>query len=80
MLYEVITNEGLSPVVGEVSDFAKTISEHLLPKTKAYHEIWLNQEIVQGGEETIEPIYGKTYLPRKFKIALAVPPYSYNFV
>ncbi len=70
------SNEGLSPVVGEVSDFAKTISEHLLPKTKAYHEIWLNQEIVQGGEETIEPIYGKTYLPRKFKIALAVPPYN----
>ena len=51
---------------------ATAISEHLLPNTQAYHEIWLDREKVAGGEE--EPIYGPTYLPRKFKIAVAVPP------
>lgn len=70
------SNEALSPVVGELAAFAKDISNHLLPKTTAYHEIWLNKELVQGGQSDEEPIYGKTYLPRKFKIAIAVPPYN----
>lgn len=70
------SNEGLSPLVPEVAAFAKTISDHLLPKTSAYHEIWLNQQLLTGGAQDEEPIYGKTYLPRKFKIALAVPPYN----
>ncbi|KAJ3261566.1 hypothetical protein HK103_005404 [Boothiomyces macroporosus] len=55
-----------------VFDFAKRFSEHLLPATAAYHEIWLDKKLVAGGEE--EPLYGKTYLPRKFKTAIAVPP------
>ncbi|HLP05543.1 MAG TPA: NADPH-dependent assimilatory sulfite reductase hemoprotein subunit, partial [Paludibacter sp.] len=48
----------------------------LSPKTTAYHEIWLDDELVAGGEkkEDHEPLYGKTYLPRKFKIAVAIPP------
>ncbi|MCU4166268.1 NADPH-dependent assimilatory sulfite reductase hemoprotein subunit [Carboxylicivirga caseinilyticus] len=70
------SNEGLSPVVVELAAFANTISDHLLPKTTAYHEIWLNQKLIAGGEQDEEPIYGKTYLPRKFKIAIAVPPYN----
>ncbi|WP_439182348.1 NADPH-dependent assimilatory sulfite reductase hemoprotein subunit [Carboxylicivirga taeanensis] len=70
------SNEGLSPVVGELAGFAKAISEHLLPKTTAYHEIWLNKQLITGGQQDEEPIYGKTYLPRKFKIAIAVPPYN----
>ncbi|WP_430813570.1 NADPH-dependent assimilatory sulfite reductase hemoprotein subunit [Carboxylicivirga sp. RSCT41] len=70
------SNEALSPVVGELSSFARSISEHLLPKTTAYHEIWLNKKLVDGGASDEEPIYGKTYLPRKFKIAIAVPPYN----
>jgi len=57
----------------EVFEWAKKISEHLLPKTKAYHEIWLDGEKV---ESTFEPIYGETYLPRKFKTAIAIPPYN----
>lgn len=69
-------NEGLSPVVGEVSAFAKLISDHLLPKTHAFHEIWLDKNLVAGGEPEAEPIYGKTYLPRKFKIAIGIPPYN----
>lgn len=55
----------------EVYEWSKKISEYLLPNTKAYHEIWLDGDKV---ETTEEPIYGKTYLPRKFKIAIAVPP------
>nr|WP_321451109.1 NADPH-dependent assimilatory sulfite reductase hemoprotein subunit [uncultured Carboxylicivirga sp.] len=70
------SNEGLSPVVGELADFAQTISDHLLPKTTAYHEIWLNKKLLTEGQVDEEPILGKTYLPRKFKIAIAVPPYN----
>lgn len=70
------SNEGLSPVVPELATFAKEISDHLLPQTTAYHEIWLNKELLSGGQKDEEPIYGKTYLPRKFKIAIAVPPYN----
>jgi sulfite reductase (NADPH) hemoprotein beta-component len=55
-----------------VYQWAVRISEHLLPKTRAYFEVWLDEEKVAGGEE--EPIYGSTYLPRKFKTAVAVPP------
>lgn len=54
-------------------DWARRLSEHLLPHTRAYHEIWLDGEKVAGTEE-VEPIYGPTYLPRKFKAAIAVPP------
>ena len=56
-------------------DLARAISDHLTPRTPAYREIWLDGERIVGGEEeVVEPIYGKTYLPRKFKIVVAVPP------
>lgn len=53
--------------------WAVRLSEHLKPKTRAYHEIWLDGEKLVG-EEEYEPLYGPTYLPRKFKIGLAIPP------
>ena len=53
-------------------DLARAISDGLLPRTGAWREIWLDGEKVVGGEE--EPVYGKTYLPRKFKTVVAVPP------
>jgi sulfite reductase (NADPH) hemoprotein beta-component len=54
---------------------AKDISAHLLPKTRAYFEIWLEGEkLAEGPQGEEEPLYGTTYLPRKFKIALAAPP------
>jgi sulfite reductase (NADPH) hemoprotein beta-component len=56
-----------------VYEWAKRLSEHFLPHTRAYHEIWLDGEKVAGTGE-VEPIYGPTYLPRKFKVAIAVPP------
>jgi sulfite reductase (NADPH) hemoprotein beta-component len=67
-------NPHLSAVHAEVLKLAQGISDHLTPKTRAYHEIWLDGEKIQSSEEEEEPIYGKTYLPRKFKIAIAVPP------
>ncbi|MEI6175783.1 MAG: NADPH-dependent assimilatory sulfite reductase hemoprotein subunit, partial [Verrucomicrobiota bacterium] len=67
-------NPYLSEIHAEVLEIAKNISSHLTPQTRAYHEIWLDDEKVESSEEDVEPIYGKTYLPRKFKISIAVPP------
>ncbi len=63
-----------SQVHAEVALDSKRMSDYFLPKTKAYHEIWLDGELVAGGEQEEETIYGKTYLPRKFKTAFAIPP------
>ena len=67
-------NPHLSEVHAAVLELSADISRHLTPATGAYHEIWLDGEKVESSEEEVEPIYGKTYLPRKFKIAVAVPP------
>lgn len=68
-------NPHVSRAHGEALDLARAISEYLLPKTRAYHEIWLEGEQIVGGDKAEdEPIYGKTYLPRKFKTVVAVPP------
>ncbi len=67
-------NPHLSSVHAEVLEAAREISAHLTPATRAYHEIWLDGEKIETSEEAQEPIYGKTYLPRKFKITIAVPP------
>ncbi len=56
----------------EVTQMADKLSLHLLPATGAYHEIWLDGEPVVTEEH--EPIYGETYLPRKFKTAIVIPP------
>ncbi|KAJ2307992.1 Sulfite reductase [NADPH] subunit beta, partial [Coemansia sp. RSA 2705] len=64
----------------EVAQLATDISRHLLPSTSAYHEIWLDDKMVAGAAEQTsavedhEPLYGAAYLPRKFKIAIAIPP------
>ena len=60
----------------EVVAAAHAISTHLMPRSRAYHELWLDDELVAGGEPEDEPIYGALYLPRKFKIAIAVPPHN----
>lgn len=59
-----------------VSTLADAISSHLLPKTRAWHEIWVGEERVAGGVEEDEPIYGRTYMPRKFKIGVTLPPHN----
>lgn len=55
-------------------EWAKKISEHLLPKTRAYAEIWLDGEKSETTDS--EPILGATYLPRKFKTTVVVPPHN----
>lgn len=63
---------------GEAYAWAAQLSDGLAPRTRAYHEIWLDGEALVGEppvlEEDREPLYGATYLPRKFKIGLAIPP------
>eukprot|EP01125_Pyxidicula_operculata_P021437 TRINITY_DN824_c3_g1_i1.p1 TRINITY_DN824_c3_g1~~TRINITY_DN824_c3_g1_i1.p1 ORF type:complete len:1529 (-),score=411.01 TRINITY_DN824_c3_g1_i1:160-4746(-) len=68
-------NPAVSSVHEECYLFAKKLSDHLTPRTSAYHEIWLDKVKV-GGEsvDEIEPLYGSTYLPRKFKVSVAIPP------
>jgi sulfite reductase (ferredoxin) len=61
------------PVHRRLEEDARRLSMHLLPKTGAYHEIWVDGEKVAGGEEPSDPLYGERYLPRKFKIGLALP-------
>jgi sulfite reductase (NADPH) hemoprotein beta-component len=56
----------------ETYDWASKISEHLLPKTRAYAEIWLDGEKLETTDQ--EPILGDNYLPRKFKTTVVVPP------
>ncbi|KAK7748938.1 Sulfite reductase [NADPH] subunit beta [Cytospora paraplurivora] len=66
----------------EVHSYAKIISDHLIPQTHAYHEIWLADEndkktqIAGNAVQDYEPLYGPTYLPRKFKITIAIPPHN----
>ena len=67
-------NPERSPVLQQVYEHALAWSEYALPKTHAYHEIWLDEELVAGGEPEAEPMYGATYLTRKFKTGFAVPP------
>jgi sulfite reductase (NADPH) hemoprotein beta-component len=69
------SNPHLSRAHGEALGLARRISDHLLPRTRAYREIWLEGEKIVGEEPAEdEPIYGRTYLPRKFKTVVAVPP------
>ncbi|GAO17377.1 hypothetical protein UVI_02038970 [Ustilaginoidea virens] len=66
----------------QVHSCSQRISDHLLPSTTAYHEIWLtddNDKKVQVAGDAVqdfEPLYGPTYLPRKFKITIAIPPHN----
>ncbi|KAI6112729.1 hypothetical protein F5141DRAFT_1026049 [Pisolithus sp. B1] len=64
-----------SKLHARVYEFSKLVSDHLLPRTTAYHEIWLDNKLVAGeAVKDFEPLYGEFYLPRKFKVAVAVPP------
>ncbi|MCA1178098.1 MULTISPECIES: assimilatory sulfite reductase (NADPH) hemoprotein subunit [unclassified Pantoea] len=58
----------------EAYEWAKKLSEHLLPQTRAYAEIWWDKEKVATTDK--EPILGETYLPRKFKTTVVVPPHN----
>ena len=72
----------LSSFHREAHTVSKRISDHLLPATTAYHEIWLKDDsekkVQVAGDAVVdhEPLYGPTYLPRKFKITIAIPPHN----
>ncbi|NND58965.1 MAG: NADPH-dependent assimilatory sulfite reductase hemoprotein subunit [Gammaproteobacteria bacterium] len=68
-----------SPVHASALHWAQILSDQLTPKTGAYNEIWLDGKKVTSQESATaesEPLYGPTYLPRKFKIAIAIPPHN----
>ena len=63
----------LSNLHAQVYAFAKGVSEHLLPRTSAYHEIWLDKKLVAGEAlKDFEPLYGEFYLPRKVPLPFIV--------
>ena len=66
-------NPYLSDVHGEVYQWSQRLAERLLPQTHAYRELWIDQKQAADAQDQ-EPLYGPAYLPRKFKIGLAVPP------
>ncbi|MBX6395167.1 MAG: NADPH-dependent assimilatory sulfite reductase hemoprotein subunit [Alicyclobacillaceae bacterium] len=66
-----------NPFRKELEAVLHQLVDALSAKTPAYHEIWLDGEKVAGGEPEeaageVEPLYGATYLPRKFKVAIAI--------
>jgi len=67
-----------SPLVEQVQADARRVSQALLPRTPAYHQVWVEGRELNLRDEPadgfVDPLYGKTYLPRKFKIAFAIPP------
>ena len=63
-----------SPLHAQVFAFADKISTLLMPKTKAYYEIWLDEEKIIDKKVEEDPLYQNRYLPRKFKIGIAIPP------
>ncbi len=66
-----------SPLVERVLEDARLLSKALLPKTRAYHQIWIDGQLLDspaGDKDFVDPLYGQHYLPRKFKTAFAIPP------
>lgn len=65
---------GSSSLHAQVHNYADSLSQLLLPKTRAYYEIWLDEERLNPDLVEEDPLYQDHYLPRKFKIAIAIPP------
>ncbi|HYO22802.1 MAG TPA: NADPH-dependent assimilatory sulfite reductase hemoprotein subunit [Flavisolibacter sp.] len=68
------SHPSVSPLHKYIHDYASRISEAHLPKTRAYYEVWLDEEKLIDKKEEEDPLYQDRYLPRKFKIAVAIPP------
>jgi sulfite reductase (NADPH) hemoprotein beta-component len=67
----------MNGLVERVLEDARLLSKALLPKTPAYHQIWVEGQALNLSDADpnfVDPLYGKTYLPRKFKVAFAIPP------
>ena len=61
-----------------MQEHARQAAAAVLPRTRAYHSIWIEGVPLDledpANKDFVDPLYGKTYLPRKFKIAFAIPP------
>src|SRR5207248_5360125 len=68
------SNPKQSAIHEQVFVYAKKISDLLLPKTRAYYEVWLDEEKLIDKKEEEDPIYQDRDMPRKFKVAIAIPP------
>jgi sulfite reductase (NADPH) hemoprotein beta-component len=68
------SNPSESPIHEQVFAYADKISKLLMPKSKAYYEVWLDDELVIDKKEEEDPLYQNRYLPRKFKIGIVIPP------
>jgi sulfite reductase (NADPH) hemoprotein beta-component len=68
-------NPHVSALHAQVHALSKRTSDHIIPRMRAYHEIWYGEARVASSEPE-EPFYGRTYLPRKFKVGFVVPPYN----
>ncbi|HEV8084429.1 MAG TPA: NADPH-dependent assimilatory sulfite reductase hemoprotein subunit [Chitinophagaceae bacterium] len=63
-----------SAIHEKVFAYAEKISNMLIPKTRAYYEIWLDEEKILEKKDEEDPLYQDRYMPRKFKIGIAIPP------
>ncbi|MDQ2721039.1 MAG: assimilatory sulfite reductase (NADPH) hemoprotein subunit [Bacteroidota bacterium] len=68
------SNPMQSPIHEEIFSYADKISTMLKPKTRAYYEIWLDEEKILDKKDEEDPLYHDTYMPRKFKIGIGIPP------
>lgn len=68
------SHPSISALHKHIHDYAAKISEAFLPKTRAFYEIWLDEEKLADKSQEEDPLYQDRYLPRKFKIAVAIPP------
>jgi len=68
------SHPGQSPIHAQIFAYAARISEHLKPKTRAYYEIWLDEEKLLDKKSEEDPLYQDRYMPRKFKVGIVIPP------
>jgi sulfite reductase (NADPH) hemoprotein beta-component len=68
------SHPSISPLHAHIHGYARMISETLLPKTRAFYEVWLDEEVLADKKLEEDPLYQDRYLPRKFKVAIAIPP------
>ncbi|MBB1286432.1 NADPH-dependent assimilatory sulfite reductase hemoprotein subunit [Flavisolibacter sp. BT320] len=68
------SHPSISPLHAHIHNYAQKISEALLPKTRAFYEVWLDEEPLVDKKTEEDPLYQNRYLPRKFKVAIAIPP------
>ncbi len=70
----VSSHPQISPIHQEIYEYADKISTLLLPKTQSYYEVFIDGEKIYERSSEADPLYEDRYLPRKFKIAIAIPP------